>query len=297
MLSRWMKRTISIVGAGRVGRTLGKCLRKRGWRIGAVVTRSKRTSRAAVRAIGGGTAYGRPTRHALEADVILLAAPDDALVSIAKELARFGREASRGKIVLHTSGALDSGVLRPLARLGASAGSLHPMQTFSGRNIPKLDGTIFAVEGDPCARRTAQSIARLLGGVPIGIDSKNKPAYHAAGVLAAGHALALVEAATQVLTQVGFPRRRAVQTLLPLIRQMLDNFETLGSRRSWTGPVARGDYAVVARHMSALQRQPPEFRQSYAALARLGARMLSPTPGAELRQLDRALRNSKGGKN
>ena len=50
-----MKRTLSIVGAGRVGRTLGKRLRERGWRIGAVVTRSTATSRAAVRAIGAGT--------------------------------------------------------------------------------------------------------------------------------------------------------------------------------------------------------------------------------------------------
>ena len=52
-----MKRTLSIVGAGRVGRTLGKRLRERGWRIGAVVTRSTATSRAAVRAIGAGTPF------------------------------------------------------------------------------------------------------------------------------------------------------------------------------------------------------------------------------------------------
>jgi predicted short-subunit dehydrogenase-like oxidoreductase (DUF2520 family) len=171
------------------------------------------------------------------------------------------------------------------------------MQTFSGRDTPKLNGTIFAVEGDPQARRVARSIARSLGGIPIDIDRKSKPAYHASGILAAGHALALVEAATQVLTRLGFPRRRAMQTLLPLLRQVLDNFERLGPRASWTGPVARGDYAVVARHMKALRRYPPEFQQSYATLARLGARVLSAKPGAKLRQLDRVLENPKGGKN
>jgi predicted short-subunit dehydrogenase-like oxidoreductase (DUF2520 family) len=142
----------------------------------------------------------------------------------------------------------------------------------------------------------AQAIARALGGIPIAVESKDKPAYHAAGVLVAGHALALVEAATQVLMGVGFPRRRAEQTLLPLIRQMLDNFERFGPRPSWTGPVARGDYAVVAKHMNALRRHRPEFRQSYAALARLGARVLSEKAGARLRKLDRVLRNSGGGK-
>jgi predicted short-subunit dehydrogenase-like oxidoreductase (DUF2520 family) len=297
MLSRWMKRTVSIVGAGRVGRTLGKCLRERGWRIGAVVTRSSATSRAAVRAIGGGTPYGRLNRHAFEAGIILLTTPDDALASTADELARFGREACRGKIVLHTSGALDRSVLRPLARLGAWTGSLHPMQTFSGRSVPRLKGIVFAVEGDPRARRTARAIARSLGGIPIDIESKSKPAYHAAGALVAGHALALVEAAAQVLTRLGFPRRRAVQTLLPLMRQMLDNFERLGPRASWTGPIARGDYAVVAKHAKALRRYPSEFQQAYATLARLAARVLSEKPNAKLRQLDRALKNSKGGRN
>ena len=292
-----MNRTVSIIGGGRVGRTLGKCLRKLGWRVGAVTTRSEATSRVAVRAIGGGTAYSAITADALNASVVLLTTPDDLLATAAAELARLGRGECCDKIVLHTSGALDRTVLKPLALLGAATGSLHPMQTFSGRNTPNLKGTIFAVEGDSQARRVAHSIARSLGGVPIDIDRKSKPAYHASGILVAGHALALVEAATQVLTELGFPRRRALQTLLPLIRQVLDNFERLGPRPSWTGPVARGDYAVVARHMNALRRYPPEFQQSYATLARLSVRVLSAKPGAKLRQLERALKNSRGGKN
>ncbi|MGD0962955.1 MAG: DUF2520 domain-containing protein [Candidatus Acidiferrales bacterium] len=292
-----MNRTVSIIGAGRVGRTLGKCLHDRGWRIGAVVTRSKATSRAAARAIGDGTPYQTITRDALGAGIILLTTPDDLLASTAAELARTaGREACRGKIILHASGALDCGVLRPLARVGAATGSLHPMQTFSGRNVPKLQGTTFAVEGDRRAAQAARSIARSLGGVPVDIAGRNKPAYHASAILVAGHTLALAEAATEVLMDVGFPRRRALETLLPLMKQVLANFERLGPRASWTGPVARGDYAVVARHMKALRRYPPEFEQSYATLARLSVRVLSENPGPKLRQLERALKNPRGGK-
>jgi predicted short-subunit dehydrogenase-like oxidoreductase (DUF2520 family) len=279
-----MKRSVSIIGAGRVGRTLGKCLHDLGWRIGAVVTRSEGTAREAVRAIGDGTPDSAITRDVLDAGIILLARAAN-------------RESCRGKIILHTSGGMDCGVLKPLTRLGAATGSLHPMQTFSGRNIPKLNGTIFAVEGDLRARRVARAIARSLGGTPIDIDGRNKPAYHASAILVAGHTLALAEAATQVLIGVGFPRRRALQTLLPLTRQVLDNFERLGPRASWTGPVARGDYALVARHMKALRRYAPEFAQSYAALARLSARVLSAKPGAQLRQLDRVLKKPRGGKN
>src|ERR1700734_1623615 len=198
MLSRAMKRSLSIVGAGRVGRTLGNRLHRLGWRVGAVVTRSAASSRIAVREIGAGQPYSLLVPAIFDSDLILLAVPDGAIGGVASTLAKFDQTKLRGKIVLHTSGALDRTVLAPLARRGASTGSIHPMQTFSGRGAPKLEKVIFAVEGDRGSVETARKIARSLGGVPVIIDSKNKPAYHTAGALVAGHGLALMEAATQV---------------------------------------------------------------------------------------------------
>jgi predicted short-subunit dehydrogenase-like oxidoreductase (DUF2520 family) len=290
-----MTRTISIVGAGRVGATLAKRLRQLGWRIGAVVTRSEKSARAAVRAIGAGGARAKLSAAVLHSDVVLLSTPDDALASAAASLARIGAGKWRGKVVLHTSGALDRGILDPLARLGASTGSLHPMQTFSGRNVPRLQGVIFAVEGDAKALRVAKQIARSLGGVPVAIASADKPAYHATAVLAAGSGFALIEAAVEILIHIGFTRRRAFQTLLPLTRQMLDNVERLGPRAAWTGPLSRGDFDVIAKHVRALRRYPREFQESYAALALLAARVLSKDPDATLRHLRLSLKKSKGG--
>jgi predicted short-subunit dehydrogenase-like oxidoreductase (DUF2520 family) len=229
----------------------------------------------------------------MDADVILLVTPDDALADVARQLATLAGKSCRGKVVLHASGALDSSILRPLARCGAATGSLHPMQTFMKNSQPNLQDVIFAVEGDARARRTAGAIARALGGVPVPVASRQKPAYHAAGTMLAGHALALTESATQVLTKIGFSRRHAVQTLLPLMRQMLDNFEKHGARAAWTGPTARGDYATVGKHYDALRRYPPEFADSYASLVRLSARVLSKNFSKTLRQLERALKNSR----
>jgi predicted short-subunit dehydrogenase-like oxidoreductase (DUF2520 family) len=288
-------RTISIIGAGRVGCTLGKRLRELGWRIVAVTTRSKATSLRAARTIGGGSAHAKITPDLFAADIVLLATPDDAMADVAQELAKVGGKACRGEIILHTSGALDRSVLAPLARLGAHTGSLHPMQTFSGRRLPKLAGVTFAVEGDPVARRTAQGIARALGGVPVAIDGRDKPEYHATALLVAGSGFALIESAVQMLMRIGFKRRRAMQTLLPLIRQMLDNVERIGPRAAWTGPVARGDYAIVAKHAKALRRYPRELQQSYAALALLAGRVLSKHPAAAIKSLKRSLKNSRGG--
>ena len=288
-----MSRTISIIGAGRVGQTIAKRLRKLGWRIGAVVTRSRRSAQAAARAIGAGTPHAALTPEAFNADVILLSVPDDVLENVAQKLAKIGGAAltkkSRAKIILHTSGALDDRVLAPLARRGASTGSMHPMQTFSGRNAPRLEGVIFSIEGALAARATAQKIARSLGGTPVIISANDKPAYHASGTIVAAHALSLVESATQTLMKIGFTRRRANQALLPLIRQMLDNYELLGPHAAWTGPLSRGDYATISKHAKALRRFPREHRDAYRALALLSARVLSKKPAATKKKVAHAL--------
>ena len=290
MLSRCMARTVSIVGAGRVGISLGKHLRELGWRIGAVVTRSKATARAAVRRIGAGKPFDRLTSEVCTADMILFATPDDVLPAIVRDLARIAGAGCKGKIALHTSATLDRSALAPLARLGASTGSLHPMQAFGGKVVPKLKGVIFGIEGDAKARRMAQSIAKSLGGIPVVIETADKPAYHAAAVMAGGSIYPVLEAGLELLMSIGFTRQRASQTLLPLLRQILDNIERIGPRAAWTGPLSRGDYAVVAKHMNALRRYPPEFAKSYAALAQLAARVLSKDPTATSKHLDRALR-------
>jgi predicted short-subunit dehydrogenase-like oxidoreductase (DUF2520 family) len=291
-----MKRSLSIVGAGRVGRTLGRRLHRLGWPIGAVVTRSAATSRVAVREIGAGKPYSQLVPEIFDSNVILLTTPDGALSGVAGALAKFDETKLRGKIVLHTSGALDRTVIAPLARRGASTGSIHPMQTFTGRGAPKLEKVIFAVEGDRRATIVARKIARSLGGVPVTINSKNKPAYHAAGALVAGHGLGLIEAATQVLLKLGFSRGDSMRALLPLMRQMLDNFERLGPRESWTGPLSRGDFATVAKHTKALRNYPSEFNDAHAALALLASRVLSKNSAAASKHLKRALRKSTGGK-
>jgi predicted short-subunit dehydrogenase-like oxidoreductase (DUF2520 family) len=270
-----MTETLAIVGAGRVGRALGRRLRELGWRIGAVVARSEAGARRAVRFIGSGSPHAGMPRRVLASTVILIATPDGAIAEVAQELARIGAEELRGKIVLHTSGARDAGALSPLRDCGAAIGSMHPLQTFSGVSVPPLEGRVFAIEGDVMAVRAARKIARALGGAPLLIAAPDKPLYHAACTLAAGHALVIVEAAVQLMMSLGMKRSEATRALLPMTRQVLQNCERLGPRTAWTGPLARGDYGVVTAHVDALQQYSIEYKEAYEVLNRLAERVLA----------------------
>jgi predicted short-subunit dehydrogenase-like oxidoreductase (DUF2520 family) len=286
MLTQQMSETLSIVGAGRVGKALGRCLHDLGWHVGVVVTRSIPTAREAVRAIGGGHATVGLTRQVLASDIVLMATPDSVISEVAAELAHLGGNEWRGKVVLHTSGALDSSALRALAAAGAATGSMHPMQTFSGQSVPDLVGCVFGIDGNLAALKVARKMIRQLGGVTVRLSGPNKAAYHAAGSFACAGVLALLEMATRLLMAQGFTRRQAARALLPLTRQTLDNFERIGSRAAWTGPMTRGDFSTIQRHADALLDFPPEYQVAHKALLRLTATLLSDDSGPLLRKLD-----------
>jgi predicted short-subunit dehydrogenase-like oxidoreductase (DUF2520 family) len=282
-----MPSSLSIVGAGRVGRALGMRLRASGWRINLVVTRSEATARRAVRIIGAGRPSASIPRSIVASRVLLIATPDDSVAAVAQELARIGGEELRGKIVLHTSGALDASVLNPLQLQGASVGALHPLQTFTHVGVPSLEGRIFAIQGDPAAIKLARQIVRTLGGSPVQIAAGKRALYHAAATFAAGQILAVMEAATRLMTETGMKRREAVRALLPLTRQVLHNFERLGPSSSWTGPLARADYQLISTHADAMLDMPAEFAEAYSALNRLSARVLSNDPERVLAELSK----------
>jgi predicted short-subunit dehydrogenase-like oxidoreductase (DUF2520 family) len=282
-----MQNSLSIIGAGRVGQALGRRLSELGWKIGAVVTRSEASARRAVRFIGAGNACAGLTRRVVASQVILIATPDDEIVVVSQELARIGEEELRGKIVLHTSGAMDSTALDAVRERGGKVGSMHPLQSFSGVAAPSLEGKVFAIEGETQAVRMARRIARILGGSPVHLVGSKKLLYHAAAAMAAGHVLAVEEAATQLLVSLGMKRSEAVRGLLPLTRQVLENFERLGPRAAWTGPLSRGDYKVVGAHSNALRDRPKEFVQAYESLNRLAARVLSQDSVGVLGELEK----------
>jgi predicted short-subunit dehydrogenase-like oxidoreductase (DUF2520 family) len=288
-----MEKTLAIVGAGRVGRALGRRLRELGWKVGAVVARSEVSARKAVRFIGAGKPHAGTTRQILASRVILITTPDDEIASVAQELARIGAEELRGKVVLHTSGALNSSVLKEVKAQGATVGSMHPLQSFNGISVPSLEGRVFAVEGDTQAVRVAHQMARSLGGSAVRIAGEKKALYHAAAAMAAGNVLAVEEAAMQLLISLGMKRGEALRALLPLTRQVLENIEHLGPRAAWTGPLSRGDYKVVKAHLAALRECPPEFAEAYEALNRLAARVLANDATGTLSELGKLSEGKK----
>jgi len=97
----------------------------------------------------------------------------------------------------------------------------------------------------------------------------------------------LKESATQLLISVGMKRSEAMRALLPLTRQVLDNFQHVGPGAAWTGPLQRGDFRVVEAHLRALYASREEIAHAYESLNRLAACVLAQDAVATLAELEK----------
>jgi predicted short-subunit dehydrogenase-like oxidoreductase (DUF2520 family) len=207
--------------------------------------------------------------------VLIISTPDDHILETAKAIANLPANPTRGRTILHTSGALSSAdVLAPLAEKGFHTGSLHPLVSVSEplTGADKLIGAFYCVEGDAAASRVARTIVRQLHGSSFHIASRDKPLYHAAAVTASGHMVALFSVATDMLTRAGLNQKTARKVLLSLLKSTVANLSASDPANALTGTFARGDLDTVRRHLRALSGK--EFTEALAAYKLLGRRSL-----------------------
>ena len=267
------KPRITIVGAGNLGRALGLSLRKAGYRVEAIVARSKGGSLTRARRLANelGARAVTLTQLTIEAEVVWLCVPDAQIAGAAESLA--GARRWNGQVVFHSSGPLTSDELGALRRRGAVVASIHPLMTFVRKSRPSLEGIAFAIEGDQRAAHVGRRIVQDLEGTAHTIRKRDKAAYHAWGTFASPLLTAFLATTEQVAAGAGVSGKEARKRMLPILQQTLSNYMKLGAADSFSGPIVRGDVEIVKRHLRVL-REIPAATEVYLALAKAALRYL-----------------------
>lgn len=261
-----MRFTLNIIGAGHVGKVLGRLLATvNGIAVQDVLTRSMVSAQAAVDFIGAGTPVDS---HAVLrcADVTMLAVSDDQIALACAALAAQGR--LEGAIVFHCSGALASTALQAARQAGAFAASVHPIRSFAdpGRVADSFDGTFCGIEGDAQALAILNPALLAIGARPVAIEPSAKTVYHAAAVFASNYLVTVLDAALRAYQAAGIPEAVARELAQPLVTEAVANVFRLGAAPALSGPIARGDMATVARQQQAVQQWDGPTGDLYAAL-------------------------------
>ena len=197
-------------------------------------------------------------------DLLVIATPDAAIAGVAAAV-----EPSPDTVVAHLAGSRGLDVLAPHPRRAA----IHPLVSMPDGDTGARrlrDGAWFAIAGDDIAARMVHD----LGGKSFHVADSNRAAYHAAACIASNHLVALLGQAERVAAGADVP----LGALLDLVRATVDNVAALGPARALTGPVARGDWATVERHLAALD---PSERPAYEAMAAAASRLVSRSFRAE----------------
>jgi predicted short-subunit dehydrogenase-like oxidoreductase (DUF2520 family) len=266
--------TVAIIGAGRVGSSLGFLLNRAGYRVTALVTRTLLSAEQAAAFIGAGTAFADAAQAAMTADVVFITTPDGAIKSVCDAIAQAGGF-RRGTLVIHTSGAHTRDLLDSAGRAGAFRAVIHPLQAIPSRErgVENIPGSYFRIEADEEAREPARDLVRALGGVELempgwGADGNSPALYHAGAVAVSNFFVALVDYGLRIYEALGADKKEALKAVLPLIRGTLANIEISGIPDALTGPIVRGDAETVRAHVDALGKRAPELLGLYRELAK-----------------------------
>ena len=168
-----------------------------------------------------------------DAGLRLLCVPDRAIAEVAQAI-------EPGPWVAHVSGGTPLAALAPHERRF----SVHPLQTLTLTHGPEqLDGAWAAVTAEtPEASERALWLAETLGLRPFALADDRRALYHAGAAMASNFLVTLYRAAAQLFVDAGAPP----EALVPLMQRTIDNGFEL------TGPIARGDWETVERHLAAL---------------------------------------------
>jgi predicted short-subunit dehydrogenase-like oxidoreductase (DUF2520 family) len=182
------------------------------------------------------------------AELVLLCVPDGAIAAVARTI-------EAGPWIAHVSGGTPLAALDPHTRRF----SVHPLQTFTrSRGPEQLDGAWAAVTGEnEEALAHSVELADTLGLRPFELADEDRAVYHAGAAIASNYLVTLYQAASELVEAAGAP----AEALEPLMRRTIENQFEL------TGPIARGDWETVERHLEAIRSRRPQLEPLYQTLA------------------------------
>ena len=159
---------------------------------------------------------------------------------------------------------------------GSLTGCLHPVQTFLKRDSPlesrdRFANIVCGIEADSPLDIWLVELVESLGAYSIRLENVDRALYHSAAVFASNYVVALLSAATRIWTLSGLSEREGRMALQHIMNVSVNNLADSTFSDAMTGPIARGDWQTVKKHLSALDSEP-EMQKLYS---RLGLELLS----------------------
>lgn len=248
---------IGIIGAGRVGCSLGKYLFEKGISITGYYSRSKESAEQAA-TFTKSNVFSSKEELVRNCQVIWITTPDDEIFPVWESIREFVKEK---KTICHFSGSLSSDVFSDRNRTDISVCSIHPVFAFNNKfeSWKFLDPVLFTIEGDEEAAADMKALFEGVGNPVQLIRKENKIRYHAAAVMASNLVIGLYRMSVGILKDCGFTGDMAEKMLGPLVYGNVKRLLESSPEEALTGPIERADAGTVKKHLEALGEKEREI--------------------------------------
>ena len=253
---------IGIIGAGRVGCSIGKYLRIKGQELAGYYDVDSGAAKEAAE-FTQTDVFGAIQELLDSSDIIFITTPDTYIISVWEQIKTLSL---KNQIICHCSGALSSDSFSKDEHMTVSCCSIHPMLPFSNRfsSYEQLNNAFFTVEGDKKASDVLCELFRSFGNEVCIIDKSKKAKYHAAASILSNQVIAVLDMGYSLLTECGFTREEALRATSQLVTKNIENVIANDCSEALTGPIERGDAQTIKKHLDCLSRDDAKLYKMLA---------------------------------
>lgn len=246
-----MNRSFSMIGAGKVARSLLVALNDAGFKLNLLWNRSQPNDLNPEEYGGRWASDWEALRS--EENWIIIAVSDDAIAFCSAKLP------PTRALITHTSGVLGVEVLN-----GANRGVFYPLQTFHGLKPTSLMGVPILIDAESeSPLNFLKAVASEIGGIPTQLTPVQKEKLHVAAVFANNYSNQMFRIAKSICDREGI----SWNLLHPLIEKTIENALEYGPESSQTGPALRGDIETLKKHLTRIDEA--DLKEIYKLLALL----------------------------
>lgn len=233
---------VSIIGSGNVATHIAKALYKANVTLLDVWSYSLANAQLLANKVDA-RAIAELSQISDEADIVLIAVKDDAIVAVADQLKNY-----KG-LVAHTSGAI---ALDALAG-NKNYGVFYPLQTFSKHKELDFGNVPLCLEANNANNLSLlKQLAALISKSLYEVDSEQRKTLHLAAVFACNFPNYLYGIAQQLLAQ----NQLDFNIIKPLIAETANKVQSAFPNEVQTGPAVRNDEQTLKKHEAMLQEHP-----------------------------------------
>lgn len=255
------KSEIIFIGAGKVAHTLVPLLIEKGYSVKGIINKTPNTADKLAKKYQLKFYTNRISGIPVSFKIFFITVPDNEIKSVAEQLSKSDL-LFEDSLFVHTSGSESCDALKAVEKKGGMTASFHIMQTFPSLKKVDVRNSFAAIETESItAEEYLFSIARTLNLKGFKLSKENKVYYHLCGVFAANFLNANFYSSEKLLDHAGSGYLQQYELFEPIVKATLSNIKNFGVANSLSGPVERGDYLTIVKHISAIKKLKMPARQ------------------------------------